>query len=455
VNAERYCAAPLSWLGQDGRLLAISRVHPRWAVVNETAAQIIRFCESGEGRTFSDIRNTFQARYGPVEPTDFAGWLDRLIDTGLLVRSTETPAPTPSPSFEAYRVEHVYVELLARCNLRCAHCFMGGAPEREESLDPDEVFALLQEFAACGGQYVTLSGGEPLLYRQFAAVARSVKQRGLYGTVISNGTLLRAADLALLDELGFNLAISLDGITPEVNARIRGRSSAKPIEAIERALDRLGPDRFILSFTPVKANLTELPRLFEFVETKGIRRLNLSLYEAVGRAVDHPHLLTMDAADRLTVMRAVYRQAVRWAGRTEIDFNDTRDILTQFSPERTSAELHPLWRGVRVTSTGDVYPSSFGAVERFRLGNIRETPFATLLGSATLRDLYHALIDRDGKTVKCRDCTWRQICRGGSVASAYCAHSDIYSPDAYCDAYLDVFPEVVVALSELVPRRPS
>ena len=60
-------------------------------------------------------------------------------------------------------------------------------------------------------------------------------------------------------------------------------------------------------------------------------------------------------------------------------------------------------------------------------------------------------LDRDAKTPKCRDCTWRQICRGGSVASAFCASGQIYSPDAYCDAYLDVFPRVAVALADLLP----
>lgn len=455
MNGERYFAAPLNWLSHGGKLLAISRRRPRWAVLNETAAALVHSCDSAEGRTIEDIEATFKKRFGPVTRPDLANWLGQLEESELLSRRPDGPVPAAASGFDSYRVEHVYLELLARCNLRCMHCFMGGAPEREERLEPEEVTALLEDFAAEGGRYVTLSGGEPLIYPEFAAVARKVTALGLHGTVITNGISLRPSMLALLDSLGFNLAVSLDGITPAVNKRIRGRVSAPVVAVIEQALERLGPERVILSFTPVKANLEELPVLFDFIEQKGIRRLNLSIYEEVGRAAQFAAELTLDAAQRRRLMEIVYHKAVALAGRVEIDLNDTRDILSQFSADRSTVELHPLWRGVRVTSSGEVFPSSFGAVEQFRLGNIRRTPFGTLLRSEVLSQLYAALLDRDAKTEKCRDCAWRQICRGGSVASAYCATGELYAPDAYCEAYLAVFPAIAVALAEFETGRPA
>ena len=278
MSARRYRASSLNWLNHDGRLIAIDRVQPRWAVINETAAAIVRHCDEDGGRDLAAIRENFRAQFGPVEPAELTDWIADLVNAGLL-RDDGHPAPAPKTQhdFATYRVEHVYIELLARCNLRCAHCFMSGAPERTETLEREEVFALLDTFAAAGGRYVTLSGGEPLLYRQFEDVARYAIALGLYSTVITNGTVLKPARLALLDELGFNIAISIDGITPDVNKRIRGRDPAKAIDAIDRALARLGPDRVVLSFTPVKANLDELENIFAFVEQKGIRRLNLSL----------------------------------------------------------------------------------------------------------------------------------------------------------------------------------
>lgn len=449
-NGQQYHTEPLAWLNHDGRTLAISRNRPAWAVVNATAAAIVKFCTALRGRSLEEIHSWFEARYGAVESDECRGWLDDLESNGLIRRGAEFPAPTVAPpDYDAYRVEHMYIELLARCNLRCIHCFMGGSPDRTEQLEPDLVFQLIDDLAESGGRYVTLAGGEPLIYRHFAEVVRHVAARGLYGTVITNGLSLKSHHLDLLDELGFNLAISLDGITSEVNELIRGTGSARVIASIDRALDRLGSDRVILSFTPVKANLGELDALFNFVEERGIKRLNLSIYEEVGRASEHAAVLTLDESDKQRLMRFVYTKAVELAGRVEIDLNDTRDVLSQFSADRRIEELHPLWRGVRVTSEGDVYPASFGAVEQFRLGNVGQTRFADILRSPTLHELYDALQQRVARTPKCRECAWRQICRGGSVASAYCAHGELYAPDAYCEAYLDVFPGVAVALAEL------
>ncbi|HSN87446.1 MAG TPA: radical SAM protein [Thermoanaerobaculia bacterium] len=448
---RRYFAELLEWVRHEERILAVHQARPGWAAVNSSAAWIVQFCEAPDGRTLGEIREGFAQRFGPVSDEEVSAWLDALEGGGLLSQGSERSAATAlePPPYESYRVEHVYVELLARCNLKCIHCYMEGAPERDEILTPEEVCRLLADFRAEQGQYVTLAGGEPLIYPAFAEVAWEAAGLGFFGTVITNGTLLKEKHLDLIDDLGFNLAISLDGITPEVNQEIRGRSSTPIIAALERALEALGPDRVILSYTPVKANLADLPLLFRFVREKGVRRLNLSLYEQSGRAHAHGDRLNLSPAERVQVMETIYRNALELAGEVEIDFNDTREILSQFQCDRKPSELHPLWKGVRVDSRGDVFPSSFGAAQEFRLGNVREGPLAEILRADVLRQLHQTLSDRFRKIPRCSGCVWRQICRGGSVTSSYCATGHLFSPDAYCEGYLKMFPEVAVRLADL------
>jgi len=451
-----YFAESLAWIDHDGRTLAVHRERPGWALVNGTAAWLVRFCDPAEGRTLSQIETAFREEFGGVSQGELAEWLATLESRGLLTSGPERLLPSPAipaPAGDAYKVEHVYLELLARCNLKCIHCYMEGAPERDEILAPEEVLALLGEFDQAGGHYVTLAGGEPLLYPHFGEVAREVARLDLFGTVITNGTVLKDKYLELIDELGFNLCISLDGITPEVNQEIRGRSSLPVIAALDRALEVLGPDRLILSFTPVKANLRDLPVLFDFVTRKGIRRLNLSLYEEVGRATAYQDRLNLTPAERIEVMETVYRHALDLVGEVEVDFNDTREILSQFACDRQPHELHPLWRGVRVNSRGDVYPSSFGAAEEYRLGNVRQMPFVDILRSEILTRLYDTLADRFHKIPRCRECAWRQICRGGSVTSSYCSTGHLFAPDSYCEGYLKMFPEVALKIADLADSQ--
>jgi sulfatase maturation enzyme AslB (radical SAM superfamily) len=56
------------------------------------------------------------------------------------------------------------------------------------------------------------------------------------------------------------------------------------------------------------------------------------------------------------------------------------------------------------------------------------------------------------KTPECSACSWRQICRSGSVAAAFCATGEIYAPDPHCQGYQAIFPEIAISLVDRVPK---
>ncbi len=79
----------------------------------------------------------------------------------------------------------------AGCNLRCAWCdtpYTSWEPEGGRRT----VEELVGEAAASGIHHVVLTGGEPLLQREFGALCRAVRSAGLHLTVETAGTL--AAD---------------------------------------------------------------------------------------------------------------------------------------------------------------------------------------------------------------------------------------------------------------------
>jgi Fe-coproporphyrin III synthase len=449
---DRLAAAPVQFVEHDGYTIALRADRPAWAVLNDTAAWLVR--QSAGGTSMDALLAGYRERFGDISPGVLAQTLSALADCGLMLGPGEAhqqitrDAGGPPPP---YQVEHLYVELHARCNLRCVHCYMHGDPHRPERLELDEVHDVLEQFAGLGGRYVTLSGGEPLIYPHFPEVARMAADLGLAGTVITNGVPLRGRHLDLIGDLGFTLAISLDGATPETNDPIRGRNTfPRIITALQLAVSRLGGDRVILSFSPSRANMEDIPAIFGLAEELGIRRLNLSLIEMVGRAADNTGMLGLLEQERSRIVETVYEQAVQLIGKIEVDFNDTRNILELFATARPGpGRAHPLWRGVRLDSSGNVYPSTFGSVPDFRLGNIREQSLADIFTSGTLPALYLQLQDRVAKVPQCRVCPWRQICGGGSVSAAYYSSGDLYQVDPYCAGYLKTFPAVAVALTRI------
>ncbi|MBN1668473.1 MAG: radical SAM protein, partial [Anaerolineales bacterium] len=105
------------------------------------------------------------------------------------------------------------LELNLRCNLRCKHCYVshghGGIPGEVE-LSRAEIERLLGELAEAGTLWLLLTGGEPLLRRDFPEIYLAARRQGMLLTVFTNGTLItpRKADF-FAEWRPFSLEISL------------------------------------------------------------------------------------------------------------------------------------------------------------------------------------------------------------------------------------------------------
>lgn len=454
-QSVRYRTRDVALLKRNSATLAISREAANWATVNENAALLLNLCRDNDGLPPTLIHRRYCEAYGSVPYKDISESIQKLEKVGLLAKVAPNGGLDSDGDRSCFQIEHVYLELLARCNLRCLHCFMEGAPNRAESLSLEEVFTILDDSASSHVRHVTLSGGEPLLYPDLPQVVARTHRLGFTGTLISNGTLLRERHLKMLGDANFSLGISLDGVDISINDRIRGVGSGLKIHhAIDLALRVLGPERITLSFTPVGLNADQIPQLIEFALLKGIKRVSFSIYEKAGRALSFQDILHLTTADRSNIVRHIYAAAVHNARNLQIDLNDTRNVLAKFGSRNICSEIHPILKSVRVDSSGDVYPSSFGCSPEHRVGSIRSQSFESLICSQQLQDLAESLFERFRKIEKCSQCAWQQICRGGSVSNAYYATGDVFTPDPFCDAYQDVFPDILIKLSDMLGSSP-
>ena len=96
------------------------------------------------------------------------------------------------------------IEPTRRCNLRCAHCYVGAerfSPDAGAGeLDTAAWLALIDDVAAAGCLELCCTGGEPLLRADFPALYERARRAGIAVTLFTNGTLVDAATAALLRE---------------------------------------------------------------------------------------------------------------------------------------------------------------------------------------------------------------------------------------------------------------
>lgn len=140
------------------------------------------------------------------------------------------------------RIDYLRISVTDRCNLRCRYCMsekMTFLP-RSEVLTLEEIAIIADRFIARGVRRIRLTGGEPLLRRDFGELAHRIGRHLDAGleelTLTTNGTHLaeRAEDLAHAGIRRIN--VSIDSLDPEIFAHItRGGDLPRVLEGIAAA----------------------------------------------------------------------------------------------------------------------------------------------------------------------------------------------------------------------------
>lgn len=119
------------------------------------------------------------------------------------------------------RFHEVHWELTNHCNLKCVHCYLSEDQRRELTIH--EIRAILDQLTAQGFLWLTFSGGEPLLRRDFPEIYSYAYDRGFQINVFNNGTRLRDEIIELFNKKPpYTIEITLNGITPETFEKVTG-----------------------------------------------------------------------------------------------------------------------------------------------------------------------------------------------------------------------------------------
>jgi len=134
------------------------------------------------------------------------------------------------------------IDLTYRCNLRCAHCYLGElrAPANNTELNTDQWISILDELAEAGCLLLLISGGEPFFRKDFETIYRHAKLKGFIITLFTNATLLTDRMLNLLADLPpLRMEISIYGATADTYERITGVKGSfnRCISGIESLLE--------------------------------------------------------------------------------------------------------------------------------------------------------------------------------------------------------------------------
>jgi radical SAM protein with 4Fe4S-binding SPASM domain len=167
------------------------------------------------------------------------------------------------------------LELTARCNNNCRHCYINlPATDREAEraeLSPDEIGRIADQAASLGSLWCLLTGGEPLLREDFCEIYKSLKKKGFLLSVFTNGCLITEEHIELFRKYPpRNIEVTVYGASRETYECVTRRPGS--YAAFRRGLDMLTGSgiRVGLKAMAIRSTMHELPGIARFCRERTV-----------------------------------------------------------------------------------------------------------------------------------------------------------------------------------------
>jgi len=366
----------------------------------------------------------------------------------------------PQKPFTAYAPFLVVWNFTNACNLRCKHCYQDASKPAFDELTTQEALKAVDKMAEAGVAYIAMSGGEPLVRKDFFEVASRIKDNELAFSLATNGTLLTKENVRKLVELNcLFIQISLDGATPEVHNSFRGGESfERTIQGIMNAIESgitVG-----VATTITKHNIDEAFRIIDLAERLGVDIFMHYNFIPTGRGKDiveldlspeeREYLLTRMASEiykrdlSLLSTAPQYSRVCSQYSTFSLTHFDTfskenKDVgfLAEFVGGCGTGRLY-----CGLQPNGDIIPCVFIPIV---VGNIKSDDFLDIWHNS---EVFRKI--RDRKSFEgCGTCKYVNIC-GGCRARAFGYYGNLQAPDPGCIINKKYWEELKLEKVELV-----
>ncbi|MDM7275584.1 MAG: radical SAM protein [Thermoprotei archaeon] len=334
--------------------------------------------------------------------------------------------------------------LTFKCNLYCMHCYISASPfGRPGELSESEALKVADEIVELEIPLVVLSGGEPLVRRDFPNIALRLVDGGVKVSLSTNGTLITRDVANMLAKLNISyVGISLDSLIPEVHDKFRGLVGAyrRAIEGIKNSVEA-GLD-VGLRMTITRFNVDEAPKLIDLALNLGVKRISYYLIDITGRAREHMELLPTGAQLR-NLLDTLIERSKETGGNPEIlvvrgnfagiyvadrmagNMQEFGDYLKMISAQGDCGR-----KTISIYPDGKVKPCQF--LEWIDIGDLRVQKLREILNPENPLLKPFLELHKHLKGPKCSKCPFKEMCGGGSRGRALAATGDFWGDDPLC-----------------------
>ena len=174
------------------------------------------------------------------------------------------------------------LELTARCNNNCVHCYINTPENDVHSIRGELSFTqwtdLIDEACNLGALWILFSGGEPLLREDFFDLYIYAKKKGMLVAVFSNGSLISPKHVKLFKSYPPRaLEITVYGVSRTVHRRVtRADFFTETMAGIDLLKQNAIP--ITLKAVAMKSNFNEMQQIFKFCQKYSDRATRIDAF---------------------------------------------------------------------------------------------------------------------------------------------------------------------------------
>jgi len=306
------------------------------------------------------------------------------------------------------QLTNLHIEITSKCNERCLHCYI--PPENKTNyMNPDLFYNILEQCRKMNILHLTISGGEPMLHKEFSDYIKKCNEYNFSINVLSNLTLINDE---IVEEMKRNcllsVQVSLYSMDPNIHDQITQIKGS--FETTKNAILLLKENDIPMQIScPImKQNINCYNDVVNWGKAHNI--VVSSDFEIIGR-YNHTtqnliNRLSLDDVKKVINQRILYEP--KYLERIEEEAEKKKDM----NPDDIACSV--CHSSICIAENGNVYPCA--GWQDYVVGNVNETSLKDIWNNSKQVQYLRSLRKRDFP--KCIQCPENKFCTMCMVRNA-------------------------------------
>ena len=367
-----------------------------------------------------------------------------------------------------------YIELTQNCNLRCKHCF-AAAKQCSKEIDLHDIKMIFSQLEDLGIYSVNLSGGEPVLNKNFFEIMEYVAKQPFEITVLTNGMLWDQSmfDLFIksVPQKNIKIQVSLDG---DYNSMFQQRGICdSEYEKIIANIKMFKSNGFRVGCLFVANSLTIKDAISickNYVKELNIDGIKIVPMFPMGRAQDNIDALGefWESWSKLVVEFTCLKKKEKddpILKKIKMSFFNLYELVVPLDNAGMHSDIYDVWNldvdnldnyrkqihrkffcevgysELVISSEMHMYPCVASVRSDLKVGNLKEEMIADLWENSEVLGWFRDNLDKVILQEPCVRCKYKDFCGGGCRLISVTNECNNFIPDSRCPIVRQYYKE--------------